>query len=71
MAKPSQGVLIPLKPEEIAARGKMLARLIGEAKSLKEDHAEEKKVMKEQEDELSRRIHKIAKAIREGTEEPE
>lgn len=49
----------------------MLARLVGEAKSLKEDHAEEKKVMKAQEDELSRRIHKIAKAIREGTEEPE
>lgn len=65
-----QQALIPLTDEDIKARAKILARLLGELKTLREDHAEDKKAMKAAEDEVERRINRIARAIREGAEDP-
>ena len=66
-----QKALIPLTDEDVQARGKILARLVGELGAMREEHKEEKKAMAENEGSLSRRITKIARAIREGSDDQE
>jgi hypothetical protein len=64
----SQPDLIPLTAEEKALRGPMLARLILERAEMKRVHEEERKAMAAREQELTRRIHRIAKSMRDGRE---
>lgn len=68
---PDQGTLIPLTEDDIKARARMLARMTLELDDLQDKHADEKKAMKAAEDDLARRIKKIAKAVRDGADEPE
>jgi hypothetical protein len=66
----TQQALIPLTDEDVKARAKILARLIGELKTLREDHAEQKKAMNAEEQAVERRVNRIARSIREGAEDP-
>ena len=65
-----QQALIPLTDEDVRTRAKILARLIGELKTLREDHAEEKKAMRAAEEAIEKRVNRIARSIREGAEDP-
>ena len=66
-----QGELIPLTADELKLRGPMLARLTLELEEAKLDHAEQKKAMAAFEKDLSGKIRRIAKSIRDGRKKDE
>ena len=68
---PTQGDLIPLTPEELRLRGPMLARMTLELEDAKLDHAEQKKAMNAFEKDLSSKIRRLAKSIRDGRKKDE
>ena len=66
-----QGELIPLTEDEIRLRGGMLARLTLELHDIRSEHADEKKRMRAVEEDYEIRIRRIARSIRDGSEESE
>ena len=68
---PTQGELIPLTPEELKMRGPMLARLTLELEEAKLDHSEQRKAMTAFEKDLSGKIRRLAKSIRDGRKKEE
>lgn len=60
-----QPPLIPLSEEELRSAAEKLAQRIADLEALKKVHAEERKTMKEAEDDLENEISSIASTIRE------